>query len=549
MKLFIVATYNAMIKPIEILKNKHNKNIHIDYGIAILEEGLKLALEAKKKGYDAIISRGGTARLIKKNIDIPVIDAKPSGNDLLKSILIAKNNEFKTSIIAYSNITDGAVEIIKLLNLDFNVHYITNDMDISSLLIKLKEEGYEQILGDSLAVRIAADLNFHTILFQTSYETLENSVEYAIMMLNQIRKINEIDIIRSKFLPSLIDDYIIMANNKIIFSHLSSFDKIPISFEKCISLKYDLDNKSFISSKLITKIEDIEVNVSSTNISEDNYYLYTFKKIESNNKLPNGFYDYGKNNNFISVTKSKAMMKLFAKSKKVIDGKKPIFVIKDNEYTLNELLNNMININNYNTLLVKFNEVNINDFKEIIKYNDKNILLENVKDFEIINYISENINTNIIVLLDKNSELLDYIDPAQTLIIPKTEERKEDIITIFNNYIAYYHEKFGTSALQIQESLFKEFKFLLNENLDSLLKILKYCIFNENEIFITNDMFIKNIKADDDVDFYLNKSLEDIEKEVILSQLKKQEYNQTKVSEVLGISRSTLWRKMKKFNL
>lgn len=64
MKIFIVGTYEAMVRPIEDLKNKY-KNCQIDYGIAMLEDGLKLAIDAKNNGYDAIISRGGTARLIK----------------------------------------------------------------------------------------------------------------------------------------------------------------------------------------------------------------------------------------------------------------------------------------------------------------------------------------------------------------------------------------------------------------------------------------------------------------------------------------------------
>lgn len=549
MKIFIVGTYEAMVRPIEDLKNKY-KNCQIDYGIAMLEDGLKLAIDAKNNGYDAIISRGGTARLIKKHLDIPVIDAKPSGNDLLKSILIAKNNQTKTSIIAYSNITDGAIEIIRLLNLDFKIHYIKNDLDLTNLLIKLKEEGYQQILGDSLAIKVAKDLNFNTVLFQTGHESLENSLEYAIMILNQTQKIKRIDTIRSKFLTKFNKDYCIMQNNKIIFSQFINFKKMPISYEKCISLKYEFENKEFNTPYIQARVGEVNLEVSSIEISSDKFYLYNFKKVESDYEKPIGIYDLDIKNNFLPVTKSESMQKLFAKAKRLIKEKNPIFIIKDNEYTLNELLNFIIGINKNSTLLIDLDKINIDSYDEILKYKKKNILIKNIKDYEIISNISKkNIEERFIILLEKDSKIIDYIDEKQTLLIPNTRQRKDDLNLIFNNYIAYYHEKFATRALGMEDYIFDGENPLLNKNLDYLLKKLKNYIFTRNELIVGKDVFTKKIEEGSKKEIFDSKNLEEIEKELILYHLKKEEYNQSKVSEILGISRSTLWRKMKKYKI
>ncbi|EEB35656.1 transcriptional regulator, Fis family [Anaerococcus hydrogenalis DSM 7454] len=152
-------------------------------------------------------------------------------------------------------------------------------------------------------------------------------------------------------------------------------------------------------------------------------------------------------------------------------------------------------------------------------------------------------------MLEKDSKIIDYIDEKQTLLIPNTRQRKDDLNLIFNNYIAYYHEKFATMALGVEDYIFDGENLLLNKNLDYLLKKLKNYIFTRNELIVGKDVFTKKIEEGSKKEIFDSKNLEEIEKELILYHLKKEEYNQSKVSEILGISRSTLWRKMKKYKI
>lgn len=555
MKIFIVATYSAMTNPIKKLISKYN-NIKIDYGVGILNDGLDLAIEAEKQGYDAVISRGGTARLLKKHLDIPVIDAKPSGNDLLKGILIAKNNDVKTSVIAFSNVTDGAIEIIRLLDLDYKITYIKNDLDLSSLLIDLKDKGYKQILGDSLAVKKAKDLDFNTVLFQSSYETIESSLDYAIMLLNQVRKTNKIDIIKSKILSDFLSDYLIMKNNKIIFSKYSHFNKIPVSYEKCINLRYKMEKGH--NNNITEKIGNISINIYRTCISKECYYLYEFKKVKQiKEKLPKAYSHIDINKDLMLVDKSSAMKKLINKSYNLEGANEVVFLVDDNHYSLNEVLSSIFDLDSDNNLLIDLNELDRIDNKQYLNLhsNYKNVIflnLNNREELYKLEFSQKNNSRNIFVILKKNSKLLDYVSPSKTLIIPNTRERKEDLETIFNNYIAYYHEKYGTSPMKFQEGVFNKYNNLLNENLDFLLEALRFCILNTEDLVISGEYFIESIKKHKnkkDVTYYANKTLDQIEKDVIKFQLKKEEYNQSKVSKKLGISRSTLWRKMKKYEL
>lgn len=56
-----------------------------------LEDGAQLALQHMNEGFDILISRGGTAELIRKIASIPVIEITLSINDILRAILLVGN--------------------------------------------------------------------------------------------------------------------------------------------------------------------------------------------------------------------------------------------------------------------------------------------------------------------------------------------------------------------------------------------------------------------------------------------------------------------------
>lgn len=98
---------------------------------------------------------------------------------------------------------------------------------------------------------------------------------------------------------------------------------MPISYEKCISLKYEFENNEFNTPYIQARVGEVNLEVSSIEISSDKFYLYNFKKVESDYEKPIGIYDLDIKNNFLPVTKSESMQKLFAKAKRLIKEKIP----------------------------------------------------------------------------------------------------------------------------------------------------------------------------------------------------------------------------------
>ena len=59
--------------------------IQITYSVGDLQRGLEMAKQKEHEEIDLFISRGGTAKLLREHVTIPVIDIHLSGYDLTYS--------------------------------------------------------------------------------------------------------------------------------------------------------------------------------------------------------------------------------------------------------------------------------------------------------------------------------------------------------------------------------------------------------------------------------------------------------------------------------
>lgn len=85
-KICLVATYRELADLARELKQE--LNLPIDVLEGSLEEGARQALKAEKAGAKVIISRGGTASMIRRYVKIPVVEIRVTGYDVFRSIYL-----------------------------------------------------------------------------------------------------------------------------------------------------------------------------------------------------------------------------------------------------------------------------------------------------------------------------------------------------------------------------------------------------------------------------------------------------------------------------
>lgn len=85
-----IAPYEGMQATMERAAENH-PDIHLDVYIGDLEEGVAIVREHQAEDYDCVISRGGTAQMIRLVTEIPVVEIPVSVYDVLRTMRLAEN--------------------------------------------------------------------------------------------------------------------------------------------------------------------------------------------------------------------------------------------------------------------------------------------------------------------------------------------------------------------------------------------------------------------------------------------------------------------------
>lgn len=133
--------------------------------------------------------------------------------------------------------------------------------------------------------------------------------------------------------------------------------------------------------------------------------------------------------------------------------------------------------------------------------------------------------------------------------IPPLRERGEDISLLANHYLEYYSKKYARNNLSISnEAKEKLRRYNWPGNIRELQHLMERAIImNEETELKANDFHIELPQAEISVSNTLN--IEELEKNAIKKAIQKHDGNLTNAAKDLGLGRTTLYRKMEKYNL
>ena len=117
-----IAPYDGMRTAMEQAAQAY-PNVEMDIYTGDLEDGQAIVQQMPPNSYDCIISRGGTAALIRQVTDLPVVDIHISVYDVLRTMKLAENYSSLYAIVGFPSITEPAHTLCSLL--DFNLDFLT----------------------------------------------------------------------------------------------------------------------------------------------------------------------------------------------------------------------------------------------------------------------------------------------------------------------------------------------------------------------------------------------------------------------------------------
>ena len=177
-RILAVAPYQGLKESLE-REARSFPQVQLDAVTGDLEEGVRLTEENFHANYDILISRGGTARLLRDRVELPVVEVPITLQDFLQAIRLS-DGLGKRAVVGFPNITDTARELIDLLHLDIQVFTLSTASDIYDILAQLRQLNYRGVICDVVSSNAARAAGFDTILITSGQDSIRRALSDAV---------------------------------------------------------------------------------------------------------------------------------------------------------------------------------------------------------------------------------------------------------------------------------------------------------------------------------------------------------------------------------
>lgn len=176
-----IAPYEDMHTAMERVAQAY-PNVQLDIFTGDLEAGVEIVQRMPPNSYDCIISRGGTAELIRKITPIPVVDIQISVYDVLSTMKLAENYSNLYAIVGFPSITEPAHTLCDLLGYTLDILTVHSEVEVSQTLEQLKKNNYRMVVCDMMTHTIARTMGLDAFLVTSGMESLHTAIDQAIHM-------------------------------------------------------------------------------------------------------------------------------------------------------------------------------------------------------------------------------------------------------------------------------------------------------------------------------------------------------------------------------
>lgn len=586
-KILTVAPYEGMAKAINSIAENRD-DIKLTVKIGDLDTGRRIAVELAHKNYDVIISRGGTAELIRSTVDIPVIDISISGYDILRAIKLAESYSGKYVIAAFSGITESAKVLCDLLQYDIDIITFSCKEDAVPALRTAEEKGCTLILGDMTAINASKKLGMNAILISSGTESINAAISEAVKLVHSSLHVHKqkdlfqallagaeqefliYDPAGGLWFSSLAADEMNSSLMNLVQTYLEAFLRVPNQTiarqirDKVYSIKnrhlyYDNQKYTAVTIRQADALyseEDMGITIynKSDNLSGDSITYYNSSNQVGD--ISRMIEEYSKSRLPVLITgeigtgKDKVASLLYEYGP---FSNSPFYII-DCEYMNERKWNALIDSDN-SPLSTLHTTIYIKNPATLSKS-------QNEKLFTYIENTNLTKRSRLIFSLTaghhqytESEHIRNYLEnrlSCLTLYLPPLRERIADFPSITALYLHKLNISLGKQIIGFETEamdLMTNFPWL--RNLDQLRHVLKELVTITHTSYITYDEVKQILNQESSpvnpafADLDLTQTLDDINYQIIQTVLNEEHGNKEKTSKRLGISRSTLWRILK----
>ena len=207
-RLLCIAPYENMSAVMKTVAEEFPVELTVYVGD--LEAGLELALRDFHNDYDAVISRGGTAAMLRRRLTMPVVEIPVTMVEIVRAIHLAGNLSQPIAVVGHPNITEQAKNIQNLLRVPVAAFPIEGADQARQQLEGLGDRRYT-LLCDMVAYRMAQELGLNAILITSDPDSVRAAFQEALRICDNCRRLQE----ENRFLRRLVWNQV---NSTVVFT-------------------------------------------------------------------------------------------------------------------------------------------------------------------------------------------------------------------------------------------------------------------------------------------------------------------------------------------
>lgn len=120
-----------------------------------LTGAVDVARRAAADGVDVVVSRGGTADLIARSVDVPVVHIQVTAMDILHALMENGAYPDKVGIVGFENMLYDCEMLEKLLRIELRAIVIEGERDAAEKIAAAARSGVKLIVGDAVSTKLA----------------------------------------------------------------------------------------------------------------------------------------------------------------------------------------------------------------------------------------------------------------------------------------------------------------------------------------------------------------------------------------------------------
>ena len=583
------------IAPYETMRNnmirvtQNYPEVHLDVYIGDLEAGAEIARKKLYRGYDVIISRGGTCEMIRKITTIPVVEIGLSSFDILRTIKFTESLPDNYAIVGFPNITNNVRQLSEIMQYNIPVVTVHSAGEVEGVLKKLRSEGITMVLSDNIGSLTARRLGMNSVLMTSGSESINNAFAQATLLIQSYSNYQrENHLLKEVISKEPVYTMVFDENQDLLISGWNDAPDelvtllrraVPGVIARQVFKSFQVVDGTLysISSQLITGRERnycaFYLQASKVPMISSKYGISFSDRQETEKQYFKSLYSI----NGVMMEMKKDLQKYSSMSYPVMitgengTGKEQIarLLYLESNYADRPLV-----IVNCQLMNQKEWEFLTNNYNSPLDDSDNTIFFQNLEGLPsdwvrlLDSLIQETdlIHRNRLIfscacLRDGTipaevSKLIDHLS-CQLFYVPPVRKRPEEIPTMCNVYLASQSTELGRQIIGFEASALEKLQeYDWPGNQTQLKRVINSLCVTTSSSYITKKS-VQRVLAQEtnqqeeqwhmasgssgrSID--LDRTLDEITRDVVQQVLKDHNYNQSAAARALGISRSTLWR-------